>query len=166
VIRLLWSGERSVRYEGEHYRLAGAHPGPRPVHAMGIWLGVRGPRLLDVVGRKADGWCPSLSYVPPQDLPDLHRRIDEGAAAAHRDPRDVRRLYNVFGTITDGPTGGYLVGPPARWVEQITALVVDHGMDTFVFGAESDDAHQYRRWAVEVVPAVREAVARHRGTAT
>ncbi|WP_405640978.1 LLM class flavin-dependent oxidoreductase [Streptomyces uncialis] len=166
VIRLMWSGERSVRYDGEHYPLAGAHPGPRPVHDMGIWLGVMGPRLLNVLGRKADGWCPSVSYVPPPKLADMQRRIDDGAAAAGRDPRAIRRLYNVFGAITDGQTGGFLVGPPRMWVEQIMALIVDHGMDTFVFGAEADDLRQHQRWAAEVVPAVREEVARYRAAST
>ncbi|MEV4437647.1 LLM class flavin-dependent oxidoreductase [Streptomyces sp. NPDC049577] len=163
VIRLMWSGERSVRYEGEHYRLAGVHPGPRPAHPIGIWLGVLGPRLLHMLGRKADGWCPSSSYAPPGKLPAMQRRIDEGAAEAGRAPGDIRRVYNVFGTITDGPSGDFLTGPPRKWVEEITGLVLEHGMDTFVFGAESDDPVQHRRWAAEVAPAVREAVARHRG---
>ena len=30
VIRLLWSKEHAVSLEGKHYRLDGAHPGPRP----------------------------------------------------------------------------------------------------------------------------------------
>ncbi|MET8824483.1 LLM class flavin-dependent oxidoreductase [Streptomyces sp. NPDC004610] len=163
IIRLMWSGERSLRYEGRHYRLAGVHPGPAPVHPMGIWLGVRGPRLLGVLGRKADGWCPSAPYATPDTIPDMQRRIDEGAAEAGRDPRDIRRLYNVFGSITDGPRTGPFAGPPAMWVEDLTSLAVDHGMDTFVFGAQDDDPAQHRRWAEEVVPAVREAVGRHRG---
>jgi alkanesulfonate monooxygenase SsuD/methylene tetrahydromethanopterin reductase-like flavin-dependent oxidoreductase (luciferase family) len=28
VTRLVWSGQRSLRFDGEHYRLAGAHSGP------------------------------------------------------------------------------------------------------------------------------------------
>jgi alkanesulfonate monooxygenase SsuD/methylene tetrahydromethanopterin reductase-like flavin-dependent oxidoreductase (luciferase family) len=28
VIRLLWSEERSVSFDGKHHRLDGAHPGP------------------------------------------------------------------------------------------------------------------------------------------
>lgn len=39
VIRLMWSGERAARFRGEHYELAGVHPGPRPAHDMGIWVG-------------------------------------------------------------------------------------------------------------------------------
>lgn len=32
VIRLLWSGERNLRFEGRHYRLKGIHSGPVPAH--------------------------------------------------------------------------------------------------------------------------------------
>lgn len=163
VIRLMWSGERSVRFDGEHYQLVGMHPGPAPAHPIGIWLGALGPRMLNMLGRKADGWCPSTSFAAPDKLPAMQRRIDEGAAEASRDPRGIRRLYNVFGAITDGCSGDYLVGPPQMWVDELTALAVEQGMDTFVFGAESDDPAQHQRWATEVVPAVREEVARHRG---
>ncbi|MFF7244913.1 LLM class flavin-dependent oxidoreductase [Embleya sp. NPDC008237] len=163
IVRLMWSAERSVRYTGRHYQLAGVHPGPRPVHPMGIWLGVLGPRMLNMLGRKADGWCPSNSYATPEKLPDMQRRIDDGAAEAGRDPATIRRVYNVFGAITHGPSNGYLVGPPRQWVEELTALVVQFGMDTFIFGAESDDPTQHQRWATEIAPAVRESVTRHRG---
>ena len=39
VIRALWTPGRRVRIEGTHYRLAGAKPGPFPVHPIGIWVG-------------------------------------------------------------------------------------------------------------------------------
>ena len=60
VIRKVWSGERNLRFEGEHYRLAGVHSGPLPAHPIGIWLGVNGPRALRLAGQVADGWVPSL----------------------------------------------------------------------------------------------------------
>src|SRR3712207_3597401 len=50
VIRLAWSDERSVRFGGEHYRLNGLHPGPRPAHPIGIWVGAYKPRMLRLVG--------------------------------------------------------------------------------------------------------------------
>jgi alkanesulfonate monooxygenase SsuD/methylene tetrahydromethanopterin reductase-like flavin-dependent oxidoreductase (luciferase family) len=163
VIRLMWSDEKSVRYEGVHHRLSGAHPGPRPAHDIGLWLGVGGPRMLGLLGREADGWVPSVSYFPPPVLPGLHARIDESATAAGRDPAAIQRIYNVFGAITDGPSSGFLNGPVEQWVDELTELVLESGMDTFVFGAEGDDPFQHQKWAVEVVPAVREAVAGQRG---
>jgi alkanesulfonate monooxygenase SsuD/methylene tetrahydromethanopterin reductase-like flavin-dependent oxidoreductase (luciferase family) len=156
VIRLMWSGERSVRYAGEHYQLAGVKPGPPPAHPIGLWLGAGGPRMLALLGRTADGWVPSSSWATPDRLSEMHRRIDEAAAAAGRDPAGIRRLYNVFGTI--GGRGGFLAGSADQWVEELTGLVVDGGMDTFVFGPAEDPVRQVQRFADEVVPAVREAV--------
>jgi len=166
VIRLLWSDASSVRFEGRHYRLDGVEPGPRPVHDMGIWLGVLGPRLLHALGRIADGWVPSSGYAPPSALGDMHARIDAGAAEAGRDPASIRRVYNVWGTITDGSSTGFLEGPAEQWVEQLTELVLVYGMDTFVFGPASDPVRQVERFAAEVAPRVRAAVRAERAGGT
>ncbi|OBJ71437.1 LLM class flavin-dependent oxidoreductase [Mycobacterium sp. 1274756.6] len=163
VTRLMWSGQRSVRFEGRHYQLAGVHPGPAPAHDMGIWLGVGGPRLLEFLGRSADGWVPSNSYFPPEKLPGMHERIDAGAAAAGRDPASIVRAYNVFGTIGDTPADDPFEGTVEHWVGALTDLAVRTGMDTFLFGTPDDDIGQVRRFATEVVPAVRAAVAERRG---
>ena len=58
VIRLMWSGERNVRFDGKFYHLAGVQTGPMPPHPIGIWLGAYKPRMLSLVGRAADGWVP------------------------------------------------------------------------------------------------------------
>ncbi len=153
---------RPVRFDGAHYRLAGVRPGPAPAHDIGVWLGVTGPRMLGVLGRAADGWIPSSSYVPPEALADKHARIDDAARQAGRDPADIQRIYNVFGSITATPSG-FLTGPVDQWVDELTELVLDGGMDTFVFGTQDDDLSQIRCFASEVAPAVREAVSRERG---
>jgi alkanesulfonate monooxygenase SsuD/methylene tetrahydromethanopterin reductase-like flavin-dependent oxidoreductase (luciferase family) len=162
VIRLMWSDQRSVRFDGRYYRLAGVKPGPPPVHSIGIWLGVGGRRTLALVGRTADGWVPSSGWATPDKLPDMQARIDEAAVAAGRDPAVIARVYNVWGRI-DG-TGGFLQGGIAQWVDELTELSVEHGMDTFMFGPSEDPVPQLQRFAAEVAPAVREQVARHRGS--
>ncbi|MFD9661104.1 LLM class flavin-dependent oxidoreductase [Rhodococcus sp. NPDC059968] len=164
VIRLMWSGERAVYSEGEHYRLEGVHPGPVPAHGIGIWLGVGGPRLLRALGRSADGWIPSSSYFPPEVLPGMHARIDAGAAVAGRDPSSIVRAYNVFGQVSDTPSDTFFHGTVEQWVSQLTELAVETGIDTFVFGTDGDDLTQVRRFATDVAPAVRAAVDQHRGT--
>ncbi|GAB3708867.1 LLM class flavin-dependent oxidoreductase [Nocardiopsis oceani] len=158
VIRLMWSDQRSVRFQGEHYHLSGVKPGPVPVHDMGIWLGVLGPRLLKEVGRVADGWVPSYAFAGPEKLPEMHARIDAGAAEAGRDPASIRRVYNLWGTITDGASNGPLDGPVDQWVETLSELALEYGMDTFVLGPADDSAAQVELFAAEVAPAVREAV--------
>lgn len=162
VIRAMWSGERSAHVEGTHYQLSGVRPGPTPAHSIGLWLGVLGPRLLAEVGRTADGWVPSSSHVAPDALGDKHARIDDAAHGAGRDPGDIQRIYNVFGTITDSDSQGFLHGPVSQWIDQLTELVLEYGMDTFVLGTEGDDPDQIRTFADEIVPAVRTAVSDER----
>jgi alkanesulfonate monooxygenase SsuD/methylene tetrahydromethanopterin reductase-like flavin-dependent oxidoreductase (luciferase family) len=164
VIRLMWSDQRSVRFDGRHYRLAGVKPGPQPAHPIGIWLGVGGRRTLALVGSAADGWVPSSGWATPHKLAGMHARIDAAATDAGRDPAVIARVYNVWGRI--GGDGGFLQGDTAQWVDELTGLVVDNGMDTFVFGPSDEAVTQVRRFAEEVAPAVREQVARHRGRPT
>ena len=164
VIRLMWSDQRSVRFDGRHYRLAGVKPGPPPAHPIGIWLGVGGRRTLALVGRTADGWVPSSGWATPDKLPDMHARIDAAAEAAGRDPAGIARVYNVWGKI--GGAGGFLQGGVEQWVDELTELAVEHGMDTFMFGPSEDPVTQLQRFAADVAPAVRERVERHRGGAS
>jgi alkanesulfonate monooxygenase SsuD/methylene tetrahydromethanopterin reductase-like flavin-dependent oxidoreductase (luciferase family) len=160
VIRLMWSDQRSVRFDGRFYRLAGVKPGPPPPHRINIWLGVGGRRTLALVGRTADGWVPSSGWATPDKLPDMHARIDEAAAGVGRNPAEIARIYNVWGAI-DGE-GGFLQGDVRRWVDELTDLAIEHGMDTFIYGPSGDPVRQLQRFAAEVVPAVREQVADQR----
>jgi alkanesulfonate monooxygenase SsuD/methylene tetrahydromethanopterin reductase-like flavin-dependent oxidoreductase (luciferase family) len=148
VIREIWNvaAPGGVRVDGRHYRVHGAKRGPPPAHEIPIWIGAYKPRMLRLVGRKGDGWLPSLGYVAPDEVGPANRTIDEAAAAAGRDPRDVRRLLNV-------PP----VQPPTEWVELLLPLVLDHGFSTFLVTA--DDAPTIELFAGEVAPALREQVA-------
>jgi alkanesulfonate monooxygenase SsuD/methylene tetrahydromethanopterin reductase-like flavin-dependent oxidoreductase (luciferase family) len=133
-----------VSFEGTHYSLAGAHPGPRPAHPIGIWLGAFKPRMQRLVGSKADGWLPSFGVLTRDELRAGNERIDEAAEKAGRDPRSIRRIVNVQGLIGDGPAParselpvGYLAGEPLAgpadwWAETIDGFFRD-GFDTFVF---------------------------------
>jgi alkanesulfonate monooxygenase SsuD/methylene tetrahydromethanopterin reductase-like flavin-dependent oxidoreductase (luciferase family) len=156
VIRMVWSGERNLRFAGAHHRLAGAQGGPAPAHPIGIWLGAYGPRALALTGRVADGWVPSFrGDLGP--IADMTHRVEDAVAAAGRAPSDVRRILNVGGSITDGASGGTFDGPVDQWVEDITELAVSYAFDTFVFWGEGDG--QLDRFAQEVVPAAREQLA-------
>jgi alkanesulfonate monooxygenase SsuD/methylene tetrahydromethanopterin reductase-like flavin-dependent oxidoreductase (luciferase family) len=160
IIRRFWSGERSISHQGEHYGVSGLQPGPEPAHGIGIWIGAYKPRMLDLTGRLADGWVPSIGGAPPEAIPEMAKRIEEGAAGAGRDPSTIRRLYNVKGTIADGPANDLLRGPPDHWIETLTGFVLELGFDSFVFWPEDDVLGQIERFAQEVAPGVRKAVAR------
>jgi len=113
--------------------------------------------MLNLIGRLADGWVPSFGYSPPQRLPEMHRRIDEGAAEAGREPKEIRRAYNLSGSIGTGGDGP-LDGPASKWVETLTSFALEHGMDTFIYWPSQDHKRQVEVFANEVAPAVREAV--------
>jgi alkanesulfonate monooxygenase SsuD/methylene tetrahydromethanopterin reductase-like flavin-dependent oxidoreductase (luciferase family) len=160
IIRRCWSGERSIGFEGRRYSLAGYHPGPPPAHEIGIWVGSYRPRMLALTGRLGDGWLPSYGYAPPEAIPEMRERIDSAAAKAGRDPAQIRRIYNVSGAIVDGPVRERLVGPPGHWIETLTSFAVELGFDGFVFSTSDGDVPgQVERFAREVAPGVREAVA-------
>jgi alkanesulfonate monooxygenase SsuD/methylene tetrahydromethanopterin reductase-like flavin-dependent oxidoreductase (luciferase family) len=151
VTRLIWSGGRGLRFAGRHYQLEGVHSGPLPVHRVEIWLGVYRTRGLELTGRLADGWLPSMGYQPLAELPAKHARIDEAAVEAGRRPSEIRRLFNVGGDLE---------------VEQFTELALELGMDTFIVWFEGDLERQVRRFAGEVAPAVRQSVEKARASAT
>jgi alkanesulfonate monooxygenase SsuD/methylene tetrahydromethanopterin reductase-like flavin-dependent oxidoreductase (luciferase family) len=161
VIRLLWSGERGVRFEGKHYSVKGIHSGPLPVHDVEIWFGVYGPKACALLGRVADGWIPSLGRSSFEVLADRHETIDEAATAVGRDPASIRRMLNIGGRITDGESDGRLVGPPEQWVDELGAMVLEHGFDTFIFWPEDEPVDQIRRFST-LVDEVRSLVANER----
>jgi alkanesulfonate monooxygenase SsuD/methylene tetrahydromethanopterin reductase-like flavin-dependent oxidoreductase (luciferase family) len=166
VIRLLWSNERSVSFDGKHYRLDDARPGPRPAHPIGIWVGAFKPRMLRLVGRKADGWLPSLGVLTRDELRAGNERIDAAAEQAGRDPGSIRRIINLQGVIGEESAParselpvGYLAGEPlagsADWWAQTLAGFVDDGFDTLVFWPVDPEPGQIELLAGDVVPDLR-----------
>jgi alkanesulfonate monooxygenase SsuD/methylene tetrahydromethanopterin reductase-like flavin-dependent oxidoreductase (luciferase family) len=163
VIRLLWSEERSVSFEGRYYRLQDARPGPRPAHPIGIWVGAFKPRMLRLVGRKADGWLPSLGVLTRDELRRGNCQIDAAADEVGRDPGSIRRILNLQGVIGDGPAprraelpvgylaGDPLAGSPGRWAETLAGFV-DDGFDTIVFWPVDPSPGQVELLMGEVVP--------------
>jgi alkanesulfonate monooxygenase SsuD/methylene tetrahydromethanopterin reductase-like flavin-dependent oxidoreductase (luciferase family) len=144
VIRLLWSDERSVSFNGTFYRLDDARPGPRPAHPISIWVGAFKPRMLRLVGRKADGWLPSLGVLTREELHVGNDQIDAAAEKAGRHPGSIRRIINVQGMVGEHAARrrselrvGYVAGEPlagpADWWAETLAGFVDDGFDTIVF---------------------------------
>ncbi|MGA4731673.1 LLM class flavin-dependent oxidoreductase [Micromonospora taraxaci] len=161
IIRQMWDTETrgGVRVDGEFYRVVGAKRGPAPAHPVPVWLGAYKPRMLQLAGRRADGWLPTLGYLQPGDLTKGNAIIDDAAQEAGRSPRDVRRLLNIagqFSAVGRGP----LNGPAEQWVQELAELALDEGVSAFILAG--DDPDDLRRFAGEVAPAVRELVAAER----
>ena len=145
IIRGLWN-EPAVSYEGQHFQVREARIEPKPAHPIPIWLGAHKPRMQDLVGRKADGWLPSLPVMEPGGLPKGNAIIDDAARAAGRDPREITRLLNIF--------------PDQQTPEALAQMTLEDGVSIFILA--SDDPDVLERFAGETIPAVREHVARGR----
>jgi alkanesulfonate monooxygenase SsuD/methylene tetrahydromethanopterin reductase-like flavin-dependent oxidoreductase (luciferase family) len=163
IIRGIWACDErgGVRVDGEFYQAKGAKRGPAPAHDIGIWIGAYKPRLLGLVGRVADGWLPSLPYLPdgPDSLTEMNKHIDDAATAAGRDPATITRFLNIGGEFrTTG--GGLLVGPPDQWAEELTDIALIHGVSGFI--VMGDDPAVIELYAREVAPQVRSLVAAER----
>jgi alkanesulfonate monooxygenase SsuD/methylene tetrahydromethanopterin reductase-like flavin-dependent oxidoreductase (luciferase family) len=159
ILRSIWAADErgGVRLDGRFHQVAGAKRGPAPAHGIGIWIGAYGPRMLRLTGRIGDGWLPTLSYLPegPASLATMNTLIDEGAAAAGRDPSAIRRLLNIEGRFAQAG-GGLLVGPPEQWAQELADLALTEDISGFIL--MSDDRATLERYAHEVAPRTRELV--------
>ncbi|WP_214320273.1 LLM class flavin-dependent oxidoreductase [Nonomuraea sediminis] len=167
VIRALSGGGAPVTFDGEFYQVTELEPAPTT--APPIWTGSVGPKSLAVTGRLADGWIPGHAA---DWLSERYRTsrpiIDAAAVEAGRDPADVATIYNFPGVITPRPLaatrggdGRWIGGSVEQWVEELTGAVLEHGAAGFTYFPPDhgvDDA--LGRWAREIAPAVREAVAK------
>ncbi|MEV7801478.1 LLM class flavin-dependent oxidoreductase [Microbispora sp. NPDC088329] len=165
----LSGGGPPVTYRGKHYQVNRIEPAPVP--APPVWTGSVGRKSLAATGRVADGWIPGHAA---DWLSERYRTsrpiIDEAAAAAGRDPREIRTVFNLPGRITDRPLpatrdsdGRWIGGSAGQWVEELTGAVLEHGATGFtLFSADhgAPDPTLLARRAQEVVPAVREATAK------
>ena len=172
LVRLLSGGGPPVTHRGRHYRVEQIEPAP--VAAPPVWTGSVGPRSLAATGRVADGWIPGHAA---DWLSERYREsrpvIDEAAAAVGRDPREIRTIFNLPGRITErslGATrdraGRWIGGSVDQWVDELTGAVLEHGASGFMLFPANDSALDVRflgRWAGEIAPAVREAIAKERG---
>ena len=170
VVRSLSGGGDPVTVDGEFYQVTGLPPAAAP--APPIWIGALGPKTLAVTGRHADGWIPGhLADWRSKVVAESRPIVDEAAASAGRDPADVATIYNVSGRLTRDPLpetrdgeGRWIGGGVAQWVEELTSAVLEHGAAAFIYlvrpGDIIDDT-TLNLWARDVVPAVREAIAKH-----
>ena len=147
IIHGVWdvADRTPLRVAGEYYSVNGAKRGPAPAHDIPIWVGAAKPRMQRLIGTKADGWLPSLAWLKPGDLAAGNAVIDAAAVDAGRDPREVRRLLNIGETP----------------VEQLIDLAGE-GISTFILA--TDDPSAMQRFAEEVIPELRDAVAAARAS--
>jgi len=150
---------RVVRGEGPHYPAPGYPPGPPPAHRIEIWVGAMGPRMLELIGRAADGWIAGSGVSRAAEFPAVKARLDESAIAAGRDPSEIRRIVNLSGVVMDDANGhGPLDGNVDKWVETLSNWFRELAIDGFIFWPPDTGLDQIERFANEVVPAVKERI--------
>jgi alkanesulfonate monooxygenase SsuD/methylene tetrahydromethanopterin reductase-like flavin-dependent oxidoreductase (luciferase family) len=158
VIRGAWT-HSGYTQNGRHHSVYGLEMEPRPAHPIPVWLGTFGPRALAVTGRLADGWIPSLGYMPVEEIPAMRRRIDAAAEAAGRQPDQIRGILNL--TIRIGPDASpapYAITGSARKVVSQLRGLLGLGFTGFNFLFDGPDpTAAMRQTADEVLPALRSA---------
>jgi len=89
VIRLLWSTDQPVDYDGRFFRMQDAVLGLEPFEGRvpPIWLASHGPRMLELCGSHGDGWIPTKSQ--PEEYADRLAVIHRSAEQAGRDPQAI-----------------------------------------------------------------------------
>jgi alkanesulfonate monooxygenase SsuD/methylene tetrahydromethanopterin reductase-like flavin-dependent oxidoreductase (luciferase family) len=154
TLRGLWTGE-PFSYSGRAFGLDDAQIAPRAEHPIPIWLGASGPRGLDLIGRAADGWIPSLPYVSPADAPGKIASIRRAAAQVGRDADALDLIYNVE-VAFDANAAADLAGPPAQLADQLRGFLAlgFSGFNFLVVGP--DRSAGVDRLAREVVPLLRQ----------
>ena len=166
LVKLLSGGGPPVTYEGRFYQVN--QISPAAVAAPPVWTGSVGRKSLAATGRVADGWIPghAADWLSPR-YHQCRPVIDDAAAAAGRDPGQIRTVYNLPGQITARPLpatrdtdGRWLGGSPDQWAEELTGAVLDHQASGFILFSPSGgtpDPATLATWSREVAPAVREA---------
>ena len=105
LMRRLWT-QPLVTFEERFHQVRDAGIHPRPARPIPIWMGGMARRVLERIGRLADGWSPRLvSDDLDQALADMQRRrerIEAAAREAGRDPSTLALLLRArAGTLDE-----------------------------------------------------------------
>jgi phthiodiolone/phenolphthiodiolone dimycocerosates ketoreductase len=131
VIRLLWESQGPIDFEGQFYHLHHARLDTEPYEGRfpKIWVGGGGPRMLDIIGRYADGWWPA-GADNPEDYATKLAVIRASAERAGRDPMAITPAFIWTCFIGDEDELAEILQQPLikAYVLQITAETMrQHG---------------------------------------
>jgi probable F420-dependent oxidoreductase len=153
VLRRYWT-EELVTFEGKWHHLdrVGINPLPvqRPIPIwMGSFFGFVNERVIERIGRMADGWMPQF---PPDELAPILERVRGYATDAGRDPADLGIECGIRAGSDDDPE---------TWIDLALAyrdLGATH-LKVLTYGSALSSPEQHLdvmlRWYEAVAPAVR-----------
>jgi len=130
-----------VRNDGQYYPVR-YPPGPPTKHGVEIWIGADAPGALRLIGRKADGWVPGGGISNAANFPAQNARINDAAEATGRDPKQIRRIANVWGMG---------LGDRNQAIDTLSWLLADGGIDGIVYWTD-EGTEDVQRFANEIVP--------------
>jgi alkanesulfonate monooxygenase SsuD/methylene tetrahydromethanopterin reductase-like flavin-dependent oxidoreductase (luciferase family) len=160
IIRGTW-WQPSFTYDGKYYRNDGALLEPKPERPIPIWLGTYGPKALEITGRMADGWLPSMPYAPPRVALEKRAIVQRALDDAGRDPDAFEWAYNVGARIGSRPPTDperQIAGEPDEVIERLVELL-EMGFTTLNFWLGGRREDQMERMATDVLPEVRRVTA-------
>jgi alkanesulfonate monooxygenase SsuD/methylene tetrahydromethanopterin reductase-like flavin-dependent oxidoreductase (luciferase family) len=154
IIRGLWA-RPEFSFPGRLYHTEDADLEPKPAHHIPIWLGTFGDRALRVTGRHADGWIPSLGYVPDDDLVAMRRKVLAARGGNDQDFTCALNLTIDVGGRPDPAQPELVAGGAEQIAERLRGFI---GAGFSAFNAITVPGHpdQLERIATEVLPRLRD----------
>lgn len=143
-----------MSFQGNWHDLdrVGLNPMPvqRPIPIwMGSFFGFVSEKVIERIGRMADGWMPQF---PPDKLAPVLERVRGYAVDAGRDPAELGIECGIRGTPDDDPQ---------QWIDLASSyrdLGATH-LKVITYSSEVSEPHQHLdlmlRWYDAVAPAVR-----------
>jgi probable F420-dependent oxidoreductase len=159
IVARLWTEER-VSYQGQFYRFQDLAFYPKPIQRprIPIWVGGEGAAAQRRTARYGDAWFPYFVEITPAELRAGYDNVLRLAAAAGREPQQVRLACCRPIEVTREPVaqdGRRLRGSPEQLVEALRAyraIGVDHLALQFMVPRWPDRVEQIERFAREVMP--------------
>jgi alkanesulfonate monooxygenase SsuD/methylene tetrahydromethanopterin reductase-like flavin-dependent oxidoreductase (luciferase family) len=100
ILRRLLAGQ-TVSYDGPTLRVENAATGVWNPERVPVLLGALGKQMLRLAGEAADGAL--LNWATPARIADARRIVEQGAARAGRDPRDVPLKMYIRVCVDEDP---------------------------------------------------------------
>ena len=133
LLRMLWT-EESVNFEGRYHKVSDAGINPLPIQRpIPIWLGGGEDRVIQRIGKMADGWFPQ--FQPNSAGQEKIGIMREAAVNAGRDPKAIG-IEGRVSLATDDQSDWEKIG--ASW-DEIGAT--HFSINTMKAGLKGPDQH-------------------------
>ena len=133
LLRMLWT-EESVNFEGRYHKVSDAGINPLPIQRpIPIWLGGGEDRVIQRIGKMADGWFPQ--FQPNSAGQEKSGIMREAAVNAGRDPKAIG-IEGRVSLATADPSDWEKIG--ASW-DEIGAT--HFSINTMKAGLKGPDQH-------------------------